>query len=484
MKRYKLIILIFLISLEGYTQGITKITGNIPQMEDEHLVATMSIFDPTKLGKEGRVDYEAVINKGKFEFSFTIDKPSSVYLSINNKYAFMPGIYSVLIEPRDSISISIPEMKKAGYFGFGITTLQISGNGSEKLNFAKKMVAAISEIKTDIPWQKQSLTFKYEDANRQLDEIDSVYSTYKGEVSQTAKDILRAQMYDGVLDMLFISSTRNTSDSVRILFDKYILDKKRIEVFFKNEVIYYHGGSHVVPNYILLTEFSNPTLIGGESYRNKERLNFAKIILKHIDNNSIVRDYLLSNQVKAIIKEEFTSQDANALFKLYEERVDINNPFYNQIVSAYQYTQKNLKPGTPFLNFSLPDTAGTIHQLTDFNKKVLVIDFWFNGCVGCKQMVPVLNVLEKEFEHRDVQFISVNIDKKERWLDGIGKYSSKNSLQLYTDEQGSNHPLIRYLNLSTYPRLIVIDKNGNIVGTPPDPRSRKEDFEDFIIKLL
>jgi peroxiredoxin Q/BCP len=37
------------------------------------------------------------------------------------------------------------------------------------------------------------------------------------------------------------------------------------------------------------------------------------------------------------------------------------------------------QPGDPAPNFTLPDSAGTDHQLTDYAGKVVMLNFWYAG---------------------------------------------------------------------------------------------------------
>jgi len=37
------------------------------------------------------------------------------------------------------------------------------------------------------------------------------------------------------------------------------------------------------------------------------------------------------------------------------------------------------QPGDPAPDFTLPDSAGTSHQLTDYAGKVVMLNFWYAG---------------------------------------------------------------------------------------------------------
>ena len=103
-------------------------------------------------------------------------------------------------------------------------------------------------------------------------------------------------------------------------------------------------------------------------------------------------------------------------------------------------------------------------------------------------MAPVLDSLEHQYSGKEIVFISVSIDKnKSTWLKGIGKFSSVNSKQLYTNGAGTNDGIIRYYEISSYPSLVLIGKNGKLITARlPDPREKKgrENFEAMLNKAI
>lgn len=486
MKNVIFFVFLLFFSESGLGQTITTITGKVSGAEDTTLRVKMTVYDPLILTREAVTIHEIITRKGKFEFSLIIDKPTKIGLRISDKYVTFPGVYHLLVEPSDSIHISVPEFEKAGHFGYGIMNVLFSGKGSEKLDLTKSMATAMLNIfKTDPKFETQTIAFQYETTDRKLRAIDSVYTHYSGSVSSKVKDIIRAQLYNGLLDGLFYSSLYTENDSLRALFTKYIVDKNRMDVFYKDDIIYYFGGG-LISDYILLSEFNNPVQVGGRNYKRDHALEFAQLKLKYLHERPIVKDYSLSEQTLGVIRELYDSSISTKLFKFYREHTNADNPFSVQVTKMYDDLSKKFKKGSRFYPFELPDPDGKIHRLADFKGKLVILDFWFNGCGSCKQMVPFMQELENEYEKKgNIQFISVSVDKtKELWLDGIGKYSSPKSLQLFTEGLVFGHPLIKYMNLRGCPFLLVLDKNGNVVGTPPDPRSQKTEFIKFIEKYI
>ncbi len=64
----------------------------------------------------------------------------------------------------------------------------------------------------------------------------------------------------------------------------------------------------------------------------------------------------------------------------------------------------------PSGDFTLPDLAGTPHNLSDYTgKKVILINFWATWCAPCLKEMPELNKIQQAMPD-DVQIISITID--------------------------------------------------------------------------
>jgi len=115
--------------------------------------------------------------------------------------------------------------------------------------------------------------------------------------------------------------------------------------------------------------------------------------------------------------------------------------------------------------FALKDTLGYVHTLDDYKDKVLVIDFWFTGCVGCTQVARMLREEVKPAFESDsnVMFIAVSLDLSFlQWKRSIrtGRYTSIGQLNLFTNGLGSSHPIYGHYGFSGAPQLLIIDGRG------------------------
>jgi peroxiredoxin len=66
-----------------------------------------------------------------------------------------------------------------------------------------------------------------------------------------------------------------------------------------------------------------------------------------------------------------------------------------------------VKLGEELRPFKLVDIEGDSISSSDFNHKLLVLNFWFVGCTGCKQEEPNLLRLTEELKNENIGFISI-----------------------------------------------------------------------------
>ncbi|SMC60345.1 TlpA family protein disulfide reductase [Pedobacter nyackensis] len=137
--------------------------------------------------------------------------------------------------------------------------------------------------------------------------------------------------------------------------------------------------------------------------------------------------------------------------------------------------------------FSLPDSTGNIIKSSDFKGKVLVMEFWFTGCIPCRVLAKQMGPIIDHFKNKDVVFLTVSTDfQKDNWINNGLKsklHTHERNVNLYTEGLGHNHPIIKYYNINSYPRLIIINKEGKVItSTPPRPIN-PQSAKDFIAIL-
>ncbi|WP_176842213.1 TlpA family protein disulfide reductase [Chitinophaga filiformis] len=139
----------------------------------------------------------------------------------------------------------------------------------------------------------------------------------------------------------------------------------------------------------------------------------------------------------------------------------IQNPDYLSLLSDLN---SNLTIGKPAYDFSLENAQGKLSKLSDFKGKVVFLDFWFTGCLGCTAHYKyVLSKVEQHFKGNPyIAFISISVDvNRKTWIESVGKsqYTDPEGINLYTQGKGLHHDLIKKYNIQSFPTFIIIDKN-------------------------
>ena len=125
----------------------------------------------------------------------------------------------------------------------------------------------------------------------------------------------------------------------------------------------------------------------------------------------------------------------------------------------------------PRPDFSLPDVDGRTRHVSEWQGKVLVINFWATWCPPCLEEIPMFNALQEELGERGLQFLGVAIDDVE-------------NVRAFAEEHAMRYPTLhgqldaidigkRYGNtLGALPYTIVVGRDGAIAHTHAGPLDR------------
>ncbi|MFO1435350.1 MAG: TlpA disulfide reductase family protein [Gammaproteobacteria bacterium] len=133
------------------------------------------------------------------------------------------------------------------------------------------------------------------------------------------------------------------------------------------------------------------------------------------------------------------------------------------------------------VEFTLPDLQGKPHSISEFDGKVVVLNFWATWCPPCRDEIPDFNALQSKYGARGVQFVGVAMDEKDA-VENFVKTLPINYVVLVGDEEGKI--TTSYGNeLIALPYTVVIDRKGQVVATRKG-RFRPEDLGPALDALL
>lgn len=155
-----------------------------------------------------------------------------------------------------------------------------------------------------------------------------------------------------------------------------------------------------------------------------------------------------------IIPETKTS----ALYKIIPEN-NKNNSWGREL----KFIIEHLFTGTMAPNFSQRDTAGKKIELSQFQGKYVLIDFWASWCVPCRKENPELRKAYELYHNKGLEIISVSLDdKRSNWVDAIN--ADKLNWNHVSDLKGWNNEISKNYRIGSVPSNFLIDPSGKIVA--------------------
>lgn len=232
----------------------------------------------------------------------------------------------------------------------------------------------------------------------------------------------------------------------------------------------FSGNGSVANKYMREKASSLGKLIGEDyiGYFGTEKAAFDKSIDEHIAKiNAMLTDN--ANE----LGPDFVARE-KAGFATFKKDMQVQNDKQLKI-------NKNLKPGMmspQFANYE--DYAGGKKSLSDFKGKYVFIDLWATWCGPCKYEVPFLIELEKKYHGKNIQFVSISIDRqkdKEKWKKMIAK-EGMTGTHLLADKE-INSDFVKAYYVEAIPQFILLDPQGKIVSNNTPRPSEPELIELF-----
>ena len=116
-------------------------------------------------------------------------------------------------------------------------------------------------------------------------------------------------------------------------------------------------------------------------------------------------------------------------------------------------------------DFYLEDVNGNKVSLSDFTGKLLYVDIWASWCGPCRHQFPYAKKLKEQFSKKQlkkINFIYISIDADyNKWKESLKKLNLEGH-QFISPPDKSNSASSHF-NVSSIPRYIIIDRNGDVL---------------------
>ncbi len=126
----------------------------------------------------------------------------------------------------------------------------------------------------------------------------------------------------------------------------------------------------------------------------------------------------------------------------------------------------------PAPDFTLKSKDGKNVRLSELQGQVVMINFWASWCGPCRQEMPHLEAIHKEYVDYGFTLLGINVDEKQALAEKLLAQIPV-SFPILFDPSGS---VSKLYNVDAMPTTILIDRDGNLRHLH---RAYRPGFEDM-----
>ena len=117
--------------------------------------------------------------------------------------------------------------------------------------------------------------------------------------------------------------------------------------------------------------------------------------------------------------------------------------------------------GEPAPRFNAKTTAGEKFTNDSLKGHVVLLQFWTTWCPYCRREQPMVDDLDKEFRDQGLVVLAVDVNESKKKVKQYLEQNPRACRIVLTDDTN----LAAMFAARSYPIYVVIDRNGDVVGT-------------------
>ncbi|MGO0905842.1 cytochrome c biogenesis protein/redoxin [Clostridioides difficile] len=134
------------------------------------------------------------------------------------------------------------------------------------------------------------------------------------------------------------------------------------------------------------------------------------------------------------------------------------------------------------IDFTLTDQYGKTHKLSDYEGKVVFLNFWATWCPPCKEEMPHIEQLYKDYKKNNEDVVILGVASP-----NLGREGSREHVINFLKDEGYTFPvaldedgeLAYQYGINAFPTTFIIDKEGYVTQYIPGAMN-KETMKSFI----
>ena len=128
------------------------------------------------------------------------------------------------------------------------------------------------------------------------------------------------------------------------------------------------------------------------------------------------------------------------------------------------------------IDFELYDQYGNLHKLSDYEGKVVFLNFWATWCPPCVREMPYIDELYEAYGKNEGEVVILGVANP-----NLGQEGSKESIIQFLEQQGYTFPVVFDVDynqmfsygFNSFPSTLIIDKEGYINLYVPGAMDKK-----------
>lgn len=145
----------------------------------------------------------------------------------------------------------------------------------------------------------------------------------------------------------------------------------------------------------------------------------------------------------------------------------------------------------PAYDFTLTDQYGNQHKLSDYEGKVVFLNFWATWCPPCKKEMPHIEELYEEYNFNEDEVVILGVANPSGSEYPNNQDVEKEEIISFLEADGYTFPtvfdetgeLFKEYGITAFPTTFMIDKEGNVLGYVPGMMT-KEMMKNIIDQTL
>ncbi|TSB46864.1 thiol-disulfide oxidoreductase ResA [Alkalicoccobacillus porphyridii] len=155
--------------------------------------------------------------------------------------------------------------------------------------------------------------------------------------------------------------------------------------------------------------------------------------------------------------------------------IAVGYAFYSNFIADHSIAQA----GNASIDFSLEDLQGEPHQLSNYEGKGVMLNFWGTFCPPCEREMPHMEALYEEYKDKGVEILAVNVNEAPLTVNTfVNRYGLSFPILL---DKGMN--VTDAYGVRPLPTTILINESGMITKVHEGGMTEEmvEEFLDSIV---